>query len=325
MMTELRYSFFLEWFGIHAGRELGSPERWFTDQPKDLEAHVKKCAEKRLPCLMSAQPYSARDQPFGLEKLFFDFDSKEDLEKAWKEAQNFTRALITYYEVKPLLVFSGRKGYHIYVFLKSVFSFPAWLEDTMKEVYRDMQTRLLKGFNFKTLDSAVIGDIKRLARVPYSIHEKSGCLCQPINLDREPIQIKSLDEYREAGLGLDVLRASYNHVFAEQSKSAKKVLRIKTRNGKARPCVEAALKQRLNDGSGHKMRLAIAAEFLNRGVSIPEVAQLFCSQDDYGDGSKSRYYVGDIARKGYKPFKCATIQALGFCSPSCPLRKRRGG
>jgi DNA primase large subunit len=101
---------------------------------------------------------------------------------------------------------------------------------------------------------------------------------------------------------------SYNHVYAQQNKSIPKTPRIKGKNRRARPCIEAALKQRLNDGNGHKMRLAIAAEYLNRGSSIPEAAQLFCSQDDYGDGSRSRYYVEDIARKGYKPSKCATIR-----------------
>jgi len=260
----------------------------------------------------------------GLGKLFFDFDSKESLDTAWEEASKFAKALITYYTVKPLLVFSGMKGFHIFVFLKSVFQFPTWWAGFVKEIYKDMQKRLLMGFNFKTLDPAVVGDIKRLARVPYSIHQETGSLCQPISLDREPVQVESLDEYREAGLDLGVLRMSYNHVYAQQNKSAPKTPRIKGGNGRARPCIEAALKQRLNDGNGHKMRLAIAAEYLNKGSSIPEVVQLFCSQDDYGDGSKSRYYVEDINHKGYKPFRCSTIKQLNFClGEQCSLRRRK--
>jgi len=138
-----RHNFFNEWFGIYAGRELGNPERWFTDQPKDLEDHVRKCAENNLPCLMSVQPYNARDQPFGLEKIFFDFDSKGDLAKAWKEAKAFAQALTKYYNVHPFLAFSGSKGYHVYVFLESTVTFPTWRLDFVKHIYETLQRKLL--------------------------------------------------------------------------------------------------------------------------------------------------------------------------------------
>jgi len=70
------------------------------------------------------------------------------------------------------------------------------------------------------------------------------------------------------------------------------------------------------------MRVAIATEYLHKGASTEQVVNLFQGQADFGDGSRARYYVADILRKGYKPFKCKTIRELGFClGASCPLHK----
>jgi len=86
-----------------------------------------------------------------------------------------------------------------------------------------------------------------------------------------------------------------------------------------------ALKKPLEGPGGHLMRLAIAVEHLARGHSVEEVVALFKSQPDFNE-VKSRYYVENALKKGYKPFKCETIQRLGFCLPDCRSRgpKRKG-
>jgi len=67
------------------------------------------------------------------------------------------------------------------------------------------------------------------------------------------------------------------------------------------------------------MRLAVAVEHLHLGMKPSEIAPLFQSQSDY-DYEKSLSYVEDAQKRGYKPFKCKTIQALGFCLPDCRRR-----
>jgi len=117
------HEFFIDWFGRHAGRELGNPKRWFTDNPEDLERHVNNCARQKRPCFISVQPFSARDQVYGLEKLYFDFDCKDDPSKSWLEAEKFAWILKKHYDVEPFIRFSGRKGYNIDVFLRSTGKF----------------------------------------------------------------------------------------------------------------------------------------------------------------------------------------------------------
>ena len=267
------------------------------------------------------QPYQERGQILGLEKLFFDFDSK-DLSAAWKDTEILTNALTKYYNLTPFITFSGRKGYHVYVFLRNVVqTWPIHRDQFVKKIYRKLQEKILKGLDLETLDPNIIGDIQRLARVPYSTHEKSGKLCDPIG-PLDPAYC------RRHGLDTNMVEPICKEIIAER-KWQKSFSRRKTAVGsypssKIRPCTTHALTLPLHTGAGHKMRLAIAAEHLNKGYSVNQTVQLFRSQVDFGDGSKTRYYVQDISKKHYKPLKCKTIQELGYCLDDCPrLHKKR--
>jgi len=329
---------FLEaWFGLTGGRELGNPKRFFTDKPSELWLHVRRCSKLRLPCYASVQPFKARDQPYGIEKLYFDFDAEKAPQKALEEAMGFAKSLREYYGIEPFLKLSGHKGCHVDVFLTKVVAFEASSLGFAKEVYEALQLKLLRGLSFETLDSQVIGDIKRLERVPYSIHEATGSLCQPIDSNGKPMDAKDVDLgfYRRHGLdegflGLVCRELKENARLRERDALAPTSVRNPLTGrgeGKAeawmRPCITEALKKPLEGPGGHLMRLAIAVEHLARGYSVEEVVELFKSQSDFNE-AKSRYYVENALKKGYRPFRCRTIERLGFCLPGCErLRKRR--
>jgi len=317
--------FLKEWFGIYAGRELGDPQRFFTDRYENLIDFVEKCRAEKKPCYMSVQPYFKRDWVYGLEKLFFDFDSKEDTSKAWREAEVFAENLIEYYGVLPFITFSGGKGYHVYIFLKNTVAFPNHRTDLVKKVYELLQRKLLKGLELETLDQSVIGDLKRLARIPYSVHEKTGKLCHPIALNHQFYDPKSLEIYREHGLDTSLIREVIKEITSREKIQRSKHVRSKiyVSNSKIRPCILEALKKPLEGEEGHLMRLAIAVEFLNKGYSVDQVVDLFRAQGDFSE-RKTRYYVEDAKRKGYKPFRCSKIRKLGFClENSCEIYRRR--
>jgi len=328
--------FFRDWFGIHAGREIlvykgNYEDRELISKPEQLIEYVVNQREKRLPAYVSVQPFSARNIPFGIEKLYFDFDCKKDPYRAWREAAKFAWILKENYDVEPFIKFSGRKGYHVDVFFTNTVTFPTWRLEFVKQVYDTLQGKILKGLKFETLDTQVIGDIKRLERVPYSIHQVTGAPCQPVDLKCNPIAIEDidLDFYRKHGLDTKVLEIVCKEVkLREKWEEAKARIRakrpIKFDGKKVRPCISEALKQPLEGERGHLIRLAIAVEFLNKGYSVDQIVPLFQGQRDFKT-SKTRYYVEDAKRKGYKPFKCSTIRRLGFClGDSCQIyRKRR--
>jgi hypothetical protein len=318
-------NFLYEWFGIHGNREVWNQTlgtRELIKTPEQLQDYFNTCTKSLLPCYMSVQAYKSRDVIYGLDKLFFDFDCKDDPQKAWKDIQKFTRTLENYYRIKPLTVFSGKKGYHLYVWLWNTVQFHNIKEQTIKSIYKGLQDKLLKGLSFETIDPAPLGDIKRLARVPYSIHEKSGKPCLPVNLDYKPQLISSLFEYRRYALGPYFLEKVCKEV---KTKSKIKIPKFTNFKGslKVRPCIKAAIQTNMEGGLGHSIRLAVACEYLANGNSIDKTANLFSKQPDFGNGHKSRYFVRDAHKKGYKPFKCSTISNLGFClRKNCEIWKR---
>jgi hypothetical protein len=322
--------FYKVWFGYHSGREVfhaGIRDRLFLDKSTQLYNYVQECELLGLPAYMSVHPFRARDRVFGLEKLFFDFDSKKDLGKSWNETRDFATKIEKFYNAKTLLVFSGFKGFHVYVWLWSLVEVEKGRELQAKQIYKKLQEKLLKGLKYETLDPQVIGDIKRLARVPYSRHEKTGAFCLPLTLQMQSLQIlpSALEGYRNHGLGLGVFQNVTKELQKPKLKRSihvkKAILRLSS--GSVRPCIEVALQTNLHEKSGHLMRLAIATEYLNRGYTIENVVQLFQDQTDFNE-SKTRYFVEDAQRKGYNPFKCETIQTLGFClGDRCPILKKR--
>jgi len=329
--------FLEDWFGIHAGREIlvlrrgrcrDYMDREFIEKPEQLIKYVLEQRKKRLPAYMSVQPYQARNQIFGIEKLFFEFDCKEDLSRAWKDAKILAETLIQYYNVKPFIKFSGRKGFHVDAYLRNVVQFPTFQLEFVKKVYRNLQQKILAGLKLETLDPEVIGDVKRLERIPFSTHEVTGKICMPVDLEGKPISVKSLDPYREQGLDTKVLEIVCREV-KEREREEEAQARIRMRHSikfdgkRIRPCISEALKKQLEGGGGHLMRLAVAVEFLNKGYSVDQVVSLFRSQRDFSE-RKTRYYVEDALKKHYKPFRCSTIKKLGYClGDLCPFHRKR--
>jgi hypothetical protein len=312
--------FLEEWFGVD-GRELGCPERFYTEDPSDLLRLVETCRATLQPCYISVQPYKARDVPCALEKLYYDFDCKEDPVVAWKDACKFAEALKKYYDVEPLTVYSGRKGFHVYVFLKQTAYIGEAPLAFAKQVYEELQTRLVKGLKLPTLDPQPMGDIKRMARVPLSTHEKTGSLCVPVDSEKKPFVPESLDTYRtlDAKLLAPLVKELKTREKTASLKASKFPKNHKFHKG-IRPCITAALEKQLEGGGEHLMRLAIAIEHLHLGMKPSEIAPLFQSQSDY-DYGKSLGFVEDAKKRGYKPFKCRTIRELGFCLPDCRKHK----
>lgn len=90
-----------------------------------------------------------------------------------------------------------------------------------------------------------------------------------------------------------------------------------------RPCIIEALKTDLRGSQEHhKMRLAIATEYLAANYSLEEIRDLFSSQLDY-DEKESTTQIEYAKKRGHKPFKCAKIKTLGFCiGEACPIFRR---
>ncbi len=207
--------FLTEWFmGIYDrvtlleklwGRDYGHPQRSFysTELLDKLEATIIRDQKYGRPCFLSVNYYTGEPgkpgEPVALEKIFFDLDSPENIEKARRDARKLVDHLSSY--CKPLIVFSGGKGYHIYCYLeKPVEGSREHLKNVLEALYDVLG---IHGISLPTLDERVLGDVSRLSRIPYTLHNKTRRKAIPLDHDFKPIPLESfsLAEYASKALG----------------------------------------------------------------------------------------------------------------------------
>ena len=310
------------------GRELGNPQREYWSDPSELHYWISLNEAEARPSYMSVAIYAERNQAVAIDRLYYDFDSKEDLEAAWRDARILTQTLRRRYGAESLIAFSGRKGYHVYAFLERPYR-----GLHIKEVYGELQAMTLRGLRLQTLDGAVIGDVKRLSRIPYTMHEESGQLCHPVDHRRLPLLVdpNSLWILRNRGIPSEVVEIALSHV--EERRAAEEVRR-KLPRGKInpkyerrdlRPCLRRVLEE--EPEPAHLVRVALVAELRAEGYGPEAIIQLFSRFRDYYR-RKTEYQVRDIIRRRIRPFRCSTLQKLGVClrDPDlCPIYRRRWG
>jgi len=313
------HAFWLNWFGL-GGREVGSPKRFYMESPEAFLPFIDRCAAARLPCFCSIQPYRAYDQPAGLEKLFFDFDWKQgppDLDKVWGDVSKLCERLQRM-NLEPFIVRTYR-GYHVHLYLWRIVEFELKHLESAKQIYLALQENLLQDQSYETLDPAVIGDIKRLSRVPYSLHE-SGVECTPLSLNRQPLRIDSLDYLRERGIHQELFREAVQEV--QKKRIGREVLAVFDsfrpkrvapfqKAGEIRPCFSEALKI---GEMPHGRRIALVYEAYCAGLSVDETVNLYRNLNDF-DEAKTRYQVSWLLKRSreIKPYRCSTIMAKGWC------------
>lgn len=302
--------------GQHKGMRDGltySANRVLVKTLDELLELKRKNETAGLSVYLSVQPFLERDKMFSIERLFFEFDNEANPKLAVEEALTFAERVRYFYNAEPLICLSGFKGAHVHLWLKKAVEIGEHF-DFAKDLYREAQETLLLGLKPKTIDVKILGDLKRLSRLPYSTHEKSGRLCQPINLNGEPLKPGeiNLDFHVEHGLSLELLEHSSKRLKEKMEALKKASQKRGIKVSGIRPCIQEALNKPLHGGTGHLMRLAIACEHLAAGYSTEEIIGLFRNQDDFNE-RKTRYFIEHAQRSGYKPFKCEKIRELGYC------------
>lgn len=317
------------------GRELGNPYReYFKTCPEDLGLWIRENEEAGRPSYISVNTYSDRDRVSRISELFFEFDSKEeppDLMEVWIEAKGFAGSLETHYGVKPLIVFSGRRGFHIHLFLQHHIGW-GLSQDHLTQLYRELSRMILRGVGLKTLDPSPVGDVKRLARLPYTVHEGSGLLCVPVDAGLHPVLLMPgwSHCYRGHGIDEELVRLAVRHIDEKILNWALKPRRL-VRHGMdkslrgLRPCVRDFLEGGDIHAVPRLMLVAAVAEMHSHGYSGEEIIQAFSKLRGY-DERETRYQVNHIIGRGYKPSKCVTIKGFGCClGPECPRYRRKFG
>ncbi|GEM_PF-6706833 len=291
---ESRSRFFLDWFlgsleektvELGWGRDLGRPERIYVpaksvSEEKLGEIYSRLESEKR-PVFQSVN-YYCFSKPFSpgrliaLEKVFIDIDSPGDLSKAREEARKLCDHLQSY--CKPLLVFSGSKGYHVYFWL------PRAEENT--ELYKYIVKVLgIKKLGLKYIDLKVVEDRARVARVPYTLHQKTGRIVMPLDYDFSEIlpESFSLGTYIKNSLPRSVLEEAEQYMlFLEDYYRAKRFLAVlealknpreTVRSPELPAVVRYILEKGVSEGCRNNAAFIIATYLYKKGYGFEETLE----------------------------------------------------
>lgn len=247
------------------------------------------------------------------------------------------------------LVIETHKGYHVYIFFQKIQSFTRTQEKYVKSVYTELiQTILLKNKKYRFLDSSCETDIRRMARVPLTIHEKMGARCRIVELKGDKLvegKIRSINYYRSGGFKKSDFQEAGKVVIRKQEEKAEREKELlekgigslitPTQNGSSfhnviRPCFQI----RADIGEmTHAMRLAFLTEAYFNGYkgetdeeSEEKLVDLFVDFSDFIE-SKTRYFVKyflDHEPDVYPPYKCSTLMEKGYCiEDECSIYRKK--
>lgn len=180
-------------------RAFGNPRQFIDSQTSNPIVHSDKKLVDLIKqnnggdhdCFVSHQRFLSflERKPFEIEisKLFFDFDGKQNppidaYDDVKKVSDYFNK-----FNIPHVIVYSGRKGFHLYVPLNSTNHING---SYLKTMYRSIMIHLKTELDLTTIDTSVATPTK-LCRVWYTRHPKSGRYCYPI---KKSLFDKGIDE-----------------------------------------------------------------------------------------------------------------------------------
>lgn len=316
-------AFLLEYFGDKS-RKGGAPNQFMLENSEIFLEFYKYTVLESVSCYISVNPFSDLKTISGVEKIYFDFDSKESMDKAYKEFRLVNHSFSNEYGIDTLNVFSGNKGYNLYVYLPEFKIAPAdtkiftrKLMDILLEPFIDEKGKII----FDYFDVGCTKDPSRISRTPFSVHPKSQRQCKVIHTTN-PLQ--TLKDAKRNCLPMDIVKKALfetekvkirNEFIKREPRSSGKGWRQTSR---VRPCIIEALNNpSVRDGVDHQNRIAYVIDAQHANLSVDKMVSAISSRYDF-DPELTREVVEDILRRKYEyRMSCESLKRLGICGNQC--------
>lgn len=332
-------------------RYVANPSQWLVyDEPSfDM---FKEANEGSANCY-SRISWVEPDGEWWLDRVLLDLDSEMDIEMTDAEMITELRAnqqfaeellgsvvddaraiarLLAAESIPAVGVYTG-KGIHIHI-----------LYERRKNPQVELQSQtdwIIDQADVQTADRQVTGDVKRLCRVP-NCRRYDERLERPLDLWTVPVERRELRDItaqelvaysespRQIELPADSRPPYLTHPDYQPDENAAQTVRAEAVDMPAPalpdgneevqewvqdivriPCLQELV---VSANPPHKIRMALAIELLNVGLTVDEIVQT-CSQLGWADWDPkvTRKQVKQIRDTGYDSFSCAQIQADGHC------------
>jgi DNA-binding MarR family transcriptional regulator len=254
-------------------------------------------------------PEKDLDKPV-IDRIVFDFDygkkgeidfsNREHLRFILDEVLKEVRSFCSFLEslnLIPHVVFSGGRGFHVYVF------FDRELKVTREDLLKFVEY-VKKELNLKFIDPKITYDFARLIRVPYTRHMMSGLFCIPVKPDWS---INKILQLAENPIPIPLVRIPSSAVgfMAElekiRLKEAEKKLEVAPAvkfDGKymSLPCINELFSYKLPAGKRRMKasKFMAIAYYLDHGTmeGFEEVAKIFAKAQDIDHKLRIREVLG---------------------------------
>ncbi|MFZ8807242.1 MAG: hypothetical protein ACO2PN_03945 [Pyrobaculum sp.] len=219
---------------------------------------------------------------------------------------------------------TGFKGYRLCVWLPRLLS-------ADRIILEKIQRWLARGLE-DWLDAHVVGDVKRLFRVPYSINPKSGERAAVVDYMLQVLSPQEAAEHLQSLKPLDarvlerIRREAVLETFAREQEKAREVKAPEGRRWEARRLprwVEALLEHLRQTGElCHAARVAVVRWLYFAGYSREEIIEVFKTAADFKERETAYHVDYEIRRMGEecrawqpdkcreKPWRCETVAKM---------------
>ncbi len=302
-------------------RTAGIPQLYKLRNEKELEKYIATHNGTPRGCHVSLYDITRRPT---IDKLLFDFDSK-NLFSAYEEVCCFVSELRK--KKLPFIpVFSGRKGFHVYVMLN-----PIELDcDSAMAVLRIAQLSLIGNGNsseYKTVDPHKIGAVRTMIRIPNTLNGSRFCVYLPswfdelklseiVKLSSEP-RYYSYDTHCDKSV-LDVANVNKDEIpdftcdLEPPAKPAPAIPKFEDLVDLIRPCIfyEVQKFEPL-----HAVRVEFVSELMWLGHTPQQIFNIIktLKWSDF-DPRVTMYHIDYIFRRRIAPYSCRKLREFVKCT-----------
>jgi len=270
--------------------------------------------------------YAVDDERVVIDRIAFDIDAPS-LIAARKVALKLC-SILNELDLKPVIVFSGRKGFHVYVFL-SPKQMNALLARCITRLLCLELTKELPAKRF--VDTHLFGNVRGMLRVPNTLHssrhyaipltQEEFVKCDVMDVLRMSRSVREIDEIeRDERTVIDVAdeiqisQQTQRHSTFVQHSTEIGVIGMDVIREFVRECVVDELLT--NSNPHHLVRFDFVSEMMCAGFSENDVLRIFTRYfsfwDDF-DVERTRYQIHHIFQHKYLPLSCSKLREHVRC------------
>lgn len=241
-----------------------------------------------------------------VDTVFLDLDA--DTISEAKEKLNKVVERLDELELVYRVYFTGGRGFHVYIDCPPVklyypnFSIRRFVEKEIPAVY----------------DPVVVGDMRRLARVPYTMHYKTKLFSFRVNPSLSTRSLIELPE--ELPYGMNPELAEW--LMEEDVKGKERQLPLKEATqmvksgwkGPAPPCIIDLLTRLMKEHTlTHQARLHLSGFLIQAGQDLKIVDDLLRAYADDYDEWDTKYQIQKLEAAKFKCYTCKNAKFHGLC------------